>query len=158
MTTIAPPAPTIRPRTRTSRSVIAVRQAVLTVWGMAALALPAHLTLRDAPTTSGVIAAATAFGVAALLNLVLASAIWRLLRGQLPWLGLAGTLSLIAASTTALYASLALIWHGTPFLASFADLLGIAATFTAMGLLAALAGVTATRVTSARVTGQRLRS
>lgn len=77
-----------------------------------ALTIPAHFTLHGGPTTSGVIAAATAYGVAALLSGVLAAAIWRLLRAPALSSALTGTVAVLAAAALQLYAALTLIWEG----------------------------------------------
>lgn len=77
-----------------------------------ALTIPAYLTLHDAPTTSGVIAGATAYGVAALLSGVLAASTWRLMRAHALSSALAGVIALLAAAALQLYAALTLTWDG----------------------------------------------
>ena len=95
-----------RPRTPAP----AVRAAAV-LFAVIALTIPAHFTLRDDPAVSGVIAAATAYGAAALLSIVLAAAIWRVMRAHALSPALAGVLAVFTASALPLYAALTLIWE-----------------------------------------------
>ena len=127
MTTIAPPlSHRARPRTARTRSArtrsasVALRGAV-TIAGVIALTVPAFHTLRSAPGESGVIAAATAFGTAGLLSLVVAWTIWQLARTRAPIAGVVSGGTLALAATTQVYASLTLLWNGTSSIAWFLD-------------------------------------
>lgn len=94
------------------RSLAPARRGAAALVAVIALTIPAHFTLADDPSASGVIAAATAYGAAALLSLVLAAAIWRLMRARAMSPALVGVVAVLVAAALQLYAALTLIWAG----------------------------------------------
>ena len=110
-----------RTRSRATRTRAAARRGLLALLAVVALTVPAHLTLAGTPGESGVIAGATALGVAAQLNLVVAWSMWGIAKTRQPIAGLVAALTLSLASLAQLYASLALLVSGTEGVGHFRE-------------------------------------
>lgn len=131
-----------------ARPAPALRGAAALV-AVVALTIPAHFTLSDDPSVSGVIAGATAYGAAALLSIVLAAAIWRLTRARALSPALVGVLAIITAAALQLYAALTLIWQGEVTVAAVE--VPLAAAQTMLGLHLVVMAVATIRLRSAPV-------
>lgn len=129
------------------RTTAAALRGAGAVTAVVAHTIPAHFTLHSDPSASGVIAAATAYGAAAILSVVLAASIWRLLRARALTSALTGSLALLVASALQLYASLTLIWQGDQALAQVDVLLATAQMLLGVHLVAAAAGAIRLRST-----------
>ena len=120
MTAIAPP---LRRQAtharRMSRQQVAAVRGILSQVAVVVLTIPAYISLQSQATESAVIAAGTAFGIASLLNLVVAGSIWALARSEAPRAGIAAVVPIAAASLLQLYAALTLLWHGTSGVGEF---------------------------------------
>ena len=131
------------------RILAPARRGAAALVAVIALTIPAHLTLADEPSVSGVIAAATAYGAAALLSLVLAAAIWRLMRAHAMSPALVGVGAVFVAAALQLYAALTLIWAGEAIPGQVE--VPLAAAQTMLGLHLVVMAVAAGRLRSAPV-------